>query len=110
MENLFNGLEDVGLEFGEGDTMSGLSKSISGITADQADALSAITESIRYFASDSNLQLRNILMTLTAPAPENPFLLELKAQTEQLRTMNRLWNSLSKTSTGNGKVLKVQIV
>lgn len=93
-----------------GDTMTSLSKSISGITESQADALSAITESIRYFASDSNLQLRTILATLTAPAPENPFLLELKAQTEQLRTMNSLWNSLSKTSTGNGKVLKVQIV
>lgn len=92
------------------DTMTGLSKSISSITEEQADALAAITESIRFFSADSNAKLTSILAALTAPAPENPFLLELKAQTEQLRTMNSLWNSLSKTSTGNGKVLKVQIV
>lgn len=110
LENLFNGLKDVGLEFGGGDTMSELSRGISSITEETAQALEALLNSMRYFASDSNLQLRTILATLTAPAPENPFLLELKAQTEQLRTMNSLWNSLSKTSTGNGKVLKVQIV
>lgn len=110
LENLFNGLKDVGLEFGGGDTMSELSRGISSITEETAQALEALLNSMRYFASDSNLQLRTILATLTAPAPENPFLLELKAQTEQLRTMNSLWNSLSKMSTGNGRVLKVQIV
>lgn len=111
LEEYFKAMGEAGLDLsGGGDTMSSLSKSISGITETQADALAAITESIRYFASDSNLQLRNILVTLTAPAPENPFLLELKAQTEQLRTMNSLWSSLSKMSTGNGRVLKVQIV
>lgn len=110
LENLFNGLKGVGLEFGGGDTMSELSRGISSITEETAQALEALLNSMRYFVSDSNLQLRSILATLTAPAPENPFLLELKAQTEQLRTMNSLWNSLSKTSTGNGRVLKVQIV
>lgn len=101
LENLFNGLKDVGLEFGEGDTMTGLSKSISGITEDQADALAAITESIRFFSADSNAKLTSILAALTAPAPENPFLLELKAQTEQLRTMNSLWSRIVKSENGS---------
>lgn len=101
LENLFNGLKDVGLEFGEGDTMSGLSKSISGITETQADELSAITESIRFFTADSNAKLTSILAALTAPAPENPFLLELKAQTEQLRTMNSLWSRIVKSENGS---------
>lgn len=109
LTNFFEGFDMIDWSQ-TGDTMTGLSKSISGITEDQADALSAITESIRFFTADSNAKLASILSTLTSPAPENPFLLELKAQTEQLRTMNSLWNSLSKTSTGNGKVLKVQIV
>lgn len=108
LENYFKAMGEAGLE--KGDTMSALSKSISGMSEETAQALEALLNSMRYFVSDSNLQLRTILATLTAPAPENPFLLELKAQTEQLRTMNSLWNSLSKTSTGNGKVLKVQIV
>lgn len=90
--------------------MSELQKGIQGITEETAQALEALLNSTRAFVADSNLQLKNILMALTAPAPENPFLLELKAQTEQLRTMNNLWNSLSKMSTGNGRVLKVQIV
>lgn len=112
-QGILEGLPESLKKYFEGestDTMTGLSKSISGITADQADALAAITESIRFFTADSNAKLTSILAALTAPTPENPFLLELKSQTEQLRTMNSLWNSLSKTSTGNGKVLKVQIV
>lgn len=110
LEEYFKAMEDAGLDLsGEGDTMSSLSKSISGITETQADALAAITESIRYFASDSNLQLRNILVTLTAPAPENPFLLELKAQTEQLRLMNNLWNGVMKNGT-TGKAINVRII
>lgn len=83
------------------DTMTGLSKSISGITEDQADALAAITESIRFFTADSNAKLTSILAALTAPAPENPFLLELKAQTEQLRTMNSLWSRIVKSENGS---------
>lgn len=105
-------MESLGVEWGteSKDTMSGLQKGIQGVTEETAQALEALLNSMRYFVSDSNLQLRNILTTLTAPAPENPYLLELKAQTEQLRLMNSLWSSLSKMSTGNGRVLKVQIV
>lgn len=112
LENYFNAMKDAGFDLtgDEGDTMSTLQKGIQGVTEETAQALEALLNSMRYFVSDSNLQLRSILATLTAPAPENPFLLELKAQTEQLRTMNSLWNSLSKMSTGNGRVLKVQIV
>lgn len=108
LENYFKAMGEAGLE--KGDTMSELQKGIQGITEETAQALEALLNSTRAFVADSNLQLKNILMALTAPAPENPYLLELKAQTEQLRTMNSLWSSLSKMSTGNGRVLKVQIV
>lgn len=95
----------------QGDTMSGLSKSITGITEQQADALAAITESIRFFVSDSNTVLKQIYNAIVLPNVENPFLMEMKLQTEQLRIMSNLWSSLSMTKPGvNGKCLRVNIV
>lgn len=94
----------------EGDTMSGLQRGIQSVTEETAQALEALLNSVRYFTSDSNMQLKNILTALTAPTPENPYLLELKAQTEQLKAMNNLWNSLTKVSSGKGRVLKIEMV
>lgn len=94
----------------ESDTMSGLQRGIQSVTEETAQALEAILNSIRYFTSDSNMQLKSILTALTAPTPDNPYLLELKAQTEQLKAMNNLWNSLTKVSSGKGRILKVEIV
>ena len=93
--------DSFGISGGMADNMTGLQKGISSITEETAQALEALLNSMRYFVSDSNLQLRNILATLTAPAPENPFLLELKAQTEQLRTMNSLWSRIVKSENGS---------
>lgn len=94
----------------QGDTMSGLSKSISGITETQADALAAITESIRYFASDSNMVLHNIYNWLINPPAESPLMHELRIQSNYLSGISSLLNSVSKNVTSNGRVLKVQIV
>lgn len=111
LENMFNSLKDVGLDFTEsGDTMSGLSKSISGITESQADALAAITESIRFFSADSNTVLKQIYNTIAMPNVENPFLMEMKQQTALLSSINSLFGSVIKTSTGKGKVLRMEIV
>lgn len=95
----------------EGDTMSGLSKSISSITEDQADALASITESIRFFAADSNGVLKQIYNWLINPPVESGIMQEMRVQSEQLRLMYSLWNSMSTTKAGvSGKALKVQIV
>lgn len=111
LENMFNSLKDVGLDFTEsGDTMSGLSKSISGITESQADALAAITESIRFFSADSNTVLKQIYNAIAMPNVENPFLMEMKQQTALLSSINSLFGSVIKTSTGKGKVLRMEIV
>lgn len=93
----------------KGDTMSGLSKSISSITEDQADALASITESIRFFAADSNGVLKQIYNAITMPNVENPFLMELKQQTSLLSSINSLFGSVIKTSAGKGKVLRMEI-
>lgn len=98
LENYFNAMSEAGIK--GGDTMSELQKGIQGVTEETAQALEALLNSMRYFVSDSNLQLRSILNTLIAPAPENPYLLELKAQTEQLKMMNSLWNRIVKSENG----------
>lgn len=92
------------------DSMTGLQKGIQGVTEETAEVLASITESIRFFSADSNTQLKNILAVLTNPTAENPYLSELRIQTEQLRAINGLWGSITKNSTGKGKVLKVEIV
>lgn len=110
LENLFNGLKDVGLEFGDtGDTMSSLQRGIQGITAEQSDALESILNSVRFFTSDSNTVLHNIYNAIAMPNVENPFLTELKVQSNYLNNLNALVSSVIKNSSGKGKVLRVEI-
>lgn len=110
LENLFNGLKDVGLEFGDtGDTMSSLQRGIEGITAEQSDALESLLNSVRFFTSDSNTVLHNIYNAIAMPNVENPFLTELKVQSNYLNNLNALVSSVIKNSSGKGKVLRVEI-
>lgn len=109
LENFIKGFDFGGLS--KGDTLSGLSESISSITEETAQALEALLNSMRYYVADSNLQLRNIYSVLNNPSAENPYLSQMKIQSEQLKMIYSLWTSMSKTKTGvSGKVLKVEIV
>lgn len=111
LENLFNSLKDVGLEFGDaGDTMSSLQRGIQGITAEQSDALESLLNSVRFFTSDSNTVLHNIYNAITIPNVENPFLMELKVQSEQLRLLYGLFNGIIKNVSGSGRAMNVRIV
>lgn len=113
LEEYFKAMQDAGFDLtgeGEGDTLTGLSKSIAGITEQQADALAALCESIRYFTSDSNLVLHNLYNAFQAPTEENPFLAELRVQSEQLRLLYGLWNGVIKNSSGKGRVVRVELV
>lgn len=95
---------------GKGDTMTGLQKGISSITEETADILASITESIRYFTSDSNSVLHNIYNFISNMPMESPLMQELKIQSEYLSSINSLLNSVSKNVQSNGKAIKVQIV
>lgn len=111
LENLFNGLKDVGLEFGDaGDTMSSLQRGISSVSEETAQALEALLNSVRFFTSDSNAVLHNIYNAITIPNVENPFLAELKVQSEQLRLLYGLFNGIIKNVSGSGKAMSVRIV
>ena len=111
LENLFNGLKDVGLEFGDaGDTMSSLQRGISSVSEETAQALEALLNSMRFYVSDSNTVLHNIYNAIAMPNVENPFLMELKVQSEQLRLLYGLFNGIIKNVSGNGRAMNVRIV
>lgn len=92
------------------DTMSGLQKGIQGLSESTAEALAALLESVRFFVSDSNTVLHSIYNTLIMPTEENPFLSEIRLQTEQLRLMYNLWNGVIKNQSGSGRAVNVRIV
>lgn len=93
-----------------GDTLTGLQRGIESITHEQSDALQALLESLRFFVSDENTVIHNIYNTLVMPTEENPFLSELRLQTEQLRLMYNLWNGVIKNQGGSGRAVNVRIV
>lgn len=111
LENLFNGLKDAGLEFGEaGDTMSGLQKGISSVTEETAQALEALLNSVRFYSADSNTVLHNIYNWLVNPPAESPLIQESRIQSSYLSSISSLLNSVSKNVQASGKAIKVQIV
>ena len=114
LEAYFKAMQDAGLDLtgkGEGDTLTGLQRGIESITHEQSDALQALLESLRFFVSDENAVIHNIYNTLVMPTEENPFLIELRLQSQRLGMIYDLWSSLTKTKAGTGgRVLKVEIM
>ena len=87
----------------EGGSLSGLQKGIQGVTEETAQIIEALLNSMRYYVADSNLQLRNIYMILSGnEAMPNPILAELRAQTEQIRAINRLIRNVTASGHPNG--------
>ena len=113
LEAYFKAMQEAGFDLtgkGEGDTLTGLSKSISGLSEQQADALAALCESIRFFTSDSNTVLHSIYNFLLAPPAESPLMQEMRVQTTHLSSIDSLLGSVIKSSSGKGKVMRVEIV
>ena len=115
LENYFNAMQDAGIDLSgeeekEGDTMSGLQRGIQGVTEQTAQALEALLESIRYFVSDENAVIHNIYNWLTTMPAETPLMQELRLQTQHLASMDSLLTSVIKSSSGKGKVMRVEIV
>lgn len=113
LEEYFKAMQQAGFDLtgeGEGDTLTGLSKSISGITETQADALAALCESIRFFTSDSNAVLHSIYNFLLVPPAESPLMQELRVQTTHLSSIDSLLGSVIKSSSGKGRIMRVEIV
>lgn len=110
LENYFKAMGEAGLDLGQGgDTMSELQKGIQSVSEETAQALESLLNSVRYFTSDSNTVLHNIYNSIAMPTAENPFLAEMKVQSSYLSNLNALVGSVVKTSSGKGKVLRVEL-
>ena len=105
LDDLVSGTNEM-----EADTMSGLQRGIQGVTEQTAQALEALLESIRYFVSDENAVIHNIYNWLTTMPAETPLMQELRLQTQHLASMDSLLTSVIKSSSGKGKVMRVEIV
>lgn len=103
LEEYFNAMKAAGIDLGGDYEMSGLARSIQGITESQADILAAYANSCRFF-------LANIDATLTSVANQilggenmpNPILSELRTQTELVRGISTLLNSVVRGSHSMG--------
>lgn len=94
-------MEALGIEPGTDGTteeLSGLSKGIQSVTEETAQALEALLNSMRFFVSDSNTQLKSIYAALTSQdALQNPILAEMKTQTALIQSINSLFGSVIKS-------------
>lgn len=103
LEEYFNAMKAAGIDLGGDYEMSGLQRGIQGITESQADILAAYANSCRFF-------LANIDATLTSVANQilggenmpNPILSELRTQTELVRGISTLLNSVIRGSHSMG--------
>ncbi len=93
----------IAIDSADEGALSGLQKGIQGVTEETAQIIEALLNSMRYYVADSNLQLRNIYMILSGnEAMPNPILAELRAQTEQIRAINRLIRNVTASGHPNG--------
>ena len=110
LEALVGTLEEDGvLDSNKEAELGGLQQGIQSITEETAQALEALLNSIRFFSSDSNIQLRNIYNSLLNPAQENPFLVEMKNHTRLLSSISTTLVSMTMISQTGRRGLRVYI-
>lgn len=112
LENYFTAMENAGFDLtgkGEGDTLTSLRRGIEGLSEQTGQALEALLESIRFFVSDENTVIHNIYNWLLNPPVESPLMQEMKLQTTHLASIDSLLGSVIKSSSGKGKILRVEI-
>ena len=84
-------------------SLSGLQKGIQGVTEETAQIIEALLNSMRYYVADTNAKLNSIYLMLSGTeGVPNPMLVELRAQTEQLRAINRLIRNVTASGHPNG--------
>lgn len=101
--NLF--FKDIvgGLEIpitGGTDSGTTLSKGIQSVTEETANVIEAYLNSMRFFVSDSNMQLQRIASFFTEDPTQSPLISELMSQTRLLRSIDDRLSSVI-TSAGN---------
>ncbi|MBQ2398034.1 MAG: hypothetical protein II304_13530, partial [Bacteroidales bacterium] len=111
LENYFNAMQQAGVDLsgGTGGELSGLQRGIQGVTEETAQIIEAYMASVRFYVADSNSKLAQITdFVIGNNEGANPILSELKTQTELVRGISTLLNSLTAPHpTQAGRGLKV---
>ena len=96
----------------DGESLSGLQKGIQGVTESTAEIIEAYLNSVRFFVSDTNQKLTELLERFaTNDGTRSPILEQLKAQTRYLASIDRALSTIIDPSgwRNGGGVLKVMM-
>lgn len=111
LENYFTAMQQAGVDLGGGKEgeLSGLQRGIQGVTEETAQIIEAYMASVRFYVADSNSKLTQIAnFVIGNNEGANPILSELKTQTELVRGISTLLDSLTAPHpTQAGRGLKV---
>jgi translation initiation factor 2B subunit (eIF-2B alpha/beta/delta family) len=102
---------DIGDWIEGSSNLSGLQKGIQGVTEDTADIIASYLNSIRFFVAEKHSMLSQIADAFTNVDAPNPMLMELRIQTDLVRSINDMFGSVigRGDSTHTGAYLKVKM-
>lgn len=102
---------DIGDWIDGSSNLSGLQKGIQGVTEDTANIIASYLNSIRFFVAEKHSMLSQIVDAFTNVDAPNPMLVELRTQTELIRSINDMFGSVIGRggSTHTGAYLKVMM-
>lgn len=109
LEKYFTAMQQAGVDISESGELSGLQRGIQGVTEETAQIIEAYMASVRFYVADSNSKLTQIAnFVIGNNEGANPILSELKTQTELVRGISTLLDSLTAPHpTQAGRGLKV---
>lgn len=105
LENYFTAMQQAGVDLGGGASgeLSGLQRGIQGVTEETAQIIEAYLNSVRFYVADSNTKLTQLVnQVVGGENTPNPILSELKTQTELVRGISTLLNSVVRGSHSMG--------
>lgn len=99
-KDIMEGFGDMLPQPGSASELTGLSKSIQGVSEDTANVIEAYLNSMRFFVADTNMQVQKLALFFSADPAQNPMYSELMSQTRLLRSIDDRLASVI-TSAGN---------
>lgn len=105
LENYFTAMQQAGVDLGGGTSgeLSGLQRGIQSVSESTAQIIEAYLNSVRFYVADSNTKLTQLVnQVVGGENTPNPILSELKTQTELVRGISTLLNSVVRGSHSMG--------
>lgn len=105
LEKYFTAMQQAGVDLGGGSDseLSGLQRGIQSVSESTAQIIEAYLNSVRFYVADSNTKLTQLVnQVVGGENTPNPILSELKTQTELVRGISTLLNSVVRGSHSMG--------